>query len=82
MTQRHVRGYAGKTDRIECHLDLMIEVKRLDTALEATRRRLGWRIYATNAPEARFSLDKLDQPAEINTSLNVAMPASKDNRSL
>jgi len=59
VTQHTVRAYAGKAARVERDTHINIEVSRNEEAIEATRRRLGWRVYATTAPRKRFSLEKL-----------------------
>jgi transposase len=56
--QRQVRGYGGKPDRIEQTSTLEIEVDLDDAALERVRRRLGWRVYATNAWPEQVGLEQ------------------------
>ena len=56
--ERRVRGYGGRpaTVRVEC--DVRVNATIDEGALEATVRRLGWRVYATNQPAARLSLSQ------------------------
>jgi len=58
-TEKKVRGYAGQPERVESLITFTIEVRRQEEAIQTIRRRLGWRVYATNAPVERFSVDKL-----------------------
>lgn len=59
VSQKTVRGYAGKASRVERKVRVELTVTPNDEAIETTRRRLGWRVYATTAPEQNFSLEKL-----------------------
>ena len=56
VSQRHVRGYQGKPDRIEEKVRYQVDLKRREEAIEQARFRRGWRIYATNAPQSKLSL--------------------------
>src|SRR6516225_2744489 len=56
VTARSIRAYRGQPARVEYDCDTTVEVC-VDTAtLEATIRRLGWRVYGTNQPAASLSL--------------------------
>jgi transposase len=55
--KRRYRSYANKPARIETKTVLNLEVEDNKLALEATLKRLGWRVYATNAPIEKLSLD-------------------------
>jgi transposase len=55
-TPRPVRAYRGQPARIDHDRHATVEVRVDKAALEATIRRLGWRIYGTNQPLASLSL--------------------------
>lgn len=56
--ERPVRRYRGRpaTVRIEREVRVMVEVD--DAAVEEAVRRLGWRVYATNAPVEQLGLEQ------------------------
>jgi transposase len=56
VTARSVRAYRGQPARVEDDRDTTVEVCVDAAALEATMRRLGWRVYGTNQPAASLSL--------------------------
>jgi transposase len=56
VTTRSVRAYRGQPARVEYDRDTTVEVCVDAAALEATMRRLGWRVYGTNQPAASLSL--------------------------
>jgi transposase len=53
---RPVRAYRGQPARIDHDRHATVEVRVDEAALEATIRRLGWRVYGTNQPVAALSL--------------------------
>lgn len=55
--ERHCRSYGNKPARIEIQTVLNVELEDNKVALEITLKRLGWRVYATNAPKDKLSLD-------------------------
>ena len=55
-TPRPVRAYGGQPARVDHDRHVTVEVRVDAAALEATIRRLGWRIYGTNQPLASLSL--------------------------
>jgi transposase len=55
---RHVRGYGGNAARLQIDEHVVIEARVNDIALEAVERRLGWRVYVTNAPLPQVSLEE------------------------
>jgi transposase len=55
-TPRPVRAYRGQPARVDHDRQATVEVRVDDAALEATMRRLGWRVYGTNQPVASLSL--------------------------
>jgi len=60
LTQRDtphpVRAYRGQPARVDHDRHATVEVHVDEAALEATIRRLGWRVYGTNQPVASLSL--------------------------
>jgi transposase len=52
----HKRAYGDKPARIERKVRYQLTVARNAEAITAAEFRAGWRIYVTNAPEARLSL--------------------------
>src|SRR5467141_2724775 len=56
VTARSVRAYRGQPARVEYDHDTTVEVCVDAGALEATMRRLGWRVYGTNQPAESLSL--------------------------
>jgi len=54
---RPVRGYAGSSARVQVEQRLSLEATPKADALAAAERRLGWRVYATNAPAALLALE-------------------------
>ena len=55
-TPRAVRAYRGQPARIDHDRHATVEVCVDEAALQATIRRLGWRVYGTNQPMASLSL--------------------------
>jgi transposase len=55
--EQHRRGYRGKPARIEMKPVLEVHIQENEVALETAIKRLGWRVYATNAPTEKLSLD-------------------------
>jgi transposase len=53
---RPVRAYRGQPARVDHDRYATVEVRVDEAALEATIRRLGWRVYGTNQPLASLSL--------------------------
>lgn len=59
-TERHtrpVRSYAGNAARVHITERVVVETTLNQAALEAAERRLGWRVYVTNAPTEQISLE-------------------------
>jgi len=56
VTARSVRAYRGQPARVEYDRDTTVEGCGDAAALEATMRRLGWRVYGTNQPAESLSL--------------------------
>jgi transposase len=54
--ERRVRGYRGQPARVVVARDWQVTVQVDTDALAATIRRLGWRVYASDAPESRLPL--------------------------
>ena len=57
--KRHIRGYKGKADRIETKVRYQIHVERKEEAIIRATKRLGWRLYSTNAPQERLSINEV-----------------------
>ena len=55
-TPRPVRTYREQPARVDHDRHATVEVRVDEAALEATMRRLGWRVYGTNQPRAALSL--------------------------
>src|SRR2546430_4370340 len=55
-TPRAVRAYRGQPARVDHNRHATVEVRVDEAALQATIRRLGWRVYGTNQPMASLSL--------------------------
>jgi len=51
------RGYRGKPARVEIQQVINVQVQDNEVALKAAINRLGWRVYATNAPIEKLLLD-------------------------
>jgi len=58
VSQRQVRGYNGQAGRIEEKVRYQVHLSRRAAAIEQARFRLGWRLYATNTPARKLSLDE------------------------
>jgi transposase len=54
--QRHIRAYRERPARLETWLELQVNSRLDQPALELLQRRFGWRVYATNAPSEQVSL--------------------------
>lgn len=58
VEERQVRGYKGKPARIERQVRYQLTVTRNADAIDMAEFKAGWRIYATNAPQAELSLSQ------------------------
>ena len=56
VTERHVRHHKERSARIESQVRFYLTVARQAQAIANAEWLLGWRIYATNAPQAELSL--------------------------
>jgi transposase len=56
VTKRHIRKYRDKPARTETRVRYAVGVTRNAVAIQSAQRRMGWRLYATNAPTARLTL--------------------------
>jgi transposase len=56
IEERLVRSYRGQPAHVERKVRFHLTVQRNQAAIQAAEFQAGWRIYATNAPEARLSL--------------------------
>jgi transposase len=60
VTTRHVRRYRDKPARTEEKVRYQVHLIRKEDVIERHKQRLGWRVYATNAPA-----EKLDLPEAV-----------------
>lgn len=56
VTIRHVRRYRDLPARTEEKVRYQVHITRKEEAIERHKRRLGWRVYATNAPSEKLGL--------------------------
>lgn len=54
--ERSVRRYRDRPSRIERRVRYVIQVRRNSEAIRMTRRKMGWRLYVTNAPTKQLPL--------------------------
>ena len=57
-TTRHIRRYKERPPRTETTVRYQLSVSRIEKAIEATRRFIGWRLFVTNASQQRLSLEQ------------------------
>jgi len=58
-SHKDIRAYGGNPARTETTVRCQIDtITKNDEAIEQTRKRLGWRLYVTNAPLAALSLSE------------------------
>lgn len=58
VTERQVHRYKDKPPRRERKVRYQLDVTRNQEAIDKAQMRMGWRIYATNAPQAKLSLSQ------------------------
>jgi transposase len=58
VQQRDIRKYGTRPERIERIEEITVSATPDEVAIEALIQTLGWRVYATNAPETQLPLDK------------------------
>lgn len=56
ISERSIRGYAGKPGRIERDEQITLRCEVNARAVEKAKALLGWRVFVTNAPLERLSL--------------------------
>jgi transposase len=56
VTERQIRKYRDKPARTERKVRFQLTVSRQEAAIAAAEFQMGWRIYATNAPQTERSL--------------------------
>ena len=56
VERRALRRYGDRPARVEERIRYVAHVRRKGEAIRAARRRMGWRLYATNAPAEVLSL--------------------------
>jgi len=57
VIERHRRRYRDKPARVEIQQVLDVQIQDNEVALKTAINRLGWRVYATNAPIEKLLLD-------------------------
>jgi transposase len=58
VTERAVRAYGDRPERVETERELSVQIERDEQAVEEVVRRFGWRVYATNQPRESLSLEQ------------------------
>jgi transposase len=58
-TQREIRKFGNKAERIEETVAFELEITRKEEAIEETKATIGWQIYATNARSNMLSGEKV-----------------------
>ena len=58
VERRYIRRYDPRPARTEERGHYVVQVRRNKEAIRAARRRLGWRVYVTNAPPEILSLSQ------------------------
>ena len=56
VERRPIRRYGERPNRVEERVRYEVQVRRNPEAIRMTRRRMGWRLYVTNAPVERLPL--------------------------
>lgn len=56
--EQQLRAWGSRPARVAVTETWSVRVRRDLTAIQAAQEQLGWRVYATNAPEAKLSLTK------------------------
>jgi len=58
-SHRNIRAYGDKPARVEVTVRYQIHTTRNSDAIEKTKKRLGWRLYATNSMVEKISLTQV-----------------------
>lgn len=58
-SHKNIRAYGDKPARVETTIRYQIHTTRNSEAIEQTRKRLGWRLYATNSMVEKLSLTQV-----------------------
>jgi len=80
--KRRYHSYGNKPARIETQTVLNLEIEDNKLSLEATLKRLGWRVYATNAPIDKLSLDEVLQMLKVTYLIEDARKLSLPDNSI
>ena len=56
VDRRQVRRYGDRPSRTEERVRYVVQVRRNTEAIRMSRRKMGWRLYVTNAPTKRLPL--------------------------
>jgi transposase len=57
-SEKQIRAWGHHPARVEVTETSSVRVRRDQAAIRAAKEQLGWRVYATNAPEEKLSLTK------------------------
>ena len=68
-TKKHIRGYGGRPGRTETTVRYQVMVTKNTDAIAKAERRLGFRLYATNAPLEALSLSQAVLTRGVSASL-------------
>ncbi len=55
-TEKHIRAYKNKPARSETNTTFTVDVTIDKDTLENSKKKAGWRVYATNSPDEKFTL--------------------------
>ncbi len=58
-SHKNIRAYGGKPARVETTVRYQIHTTRNNDAIEQSKKRLGWRLYATNSMVEKLSLTQV-----------------------
>ncbi len=58
VEERHIRKYKEREARVETKVRFQLQVERNADAITQAEFEAGWRIYATNAPTTKLSIDE------------------------
>ncbi len=56
--EKHIRAYKDKPARTVTKMSYVVLVKKNEAAIEQHKQRLGWRVYVTNQPKDKLSLQQ------------------------
>ncbi len=56
--ERQIRAYAARPARVEVKVRYQLDLLRLDSVIDQSKKRLGWRLYVTNEKVKRLTLSQ------------------------